>query len=53
MTAAHVFDLWENGTQRDRRTVAGPTVSTHPSLRRTRGDEANYGIVHQACRELQ
>jgi hypothetical protein len=32
MTTAHTFDLWENGRQRDRRTIAGPTASSHPSL---------------------
>jgi hypothetical protein len=33
MTAAHTFETWDNGSQRDRRTIAGPTASTHPSLR--------------------
>jgi hypothetical protein len=32
MTAVGVPGLWENGSQRDRRTVAGPTASHHPSL---------------------
>jgi hypothetical protein len=37
MTVAGMPGLWENGRQRDRRTVAGPTASSHPSSVHERG----------------
>jgi hypothetical protein len=37
-------DSWENETQRDRQTLAGPTVSSHPSLQGTKGVVSHYGI---------
>jgi hypothetical protein len=32
-SAAHTFDSWDNGTQRDRPVRKHPTVSDHSSLR--------------------
>jgi hypothetical protein len=46
MTRVGVPGLWENGGQRDRRTVVGPTASHRPIvLRQRKGDESKHGTL--------
>jgi hypothetical protein len=46
VTTVGVPGLWENGTQRGRRTVAGPTTSHRPIvLSQRKGDESQHGTL--------